>query len=156
MNPPYWRGMTRRDTPTTSHSLSSSLTSVHGRTVSKQISPGAWSSTRTGPRPKKGTGAWVYRCGLRRGHSFNLWLHTTVFQPKKMSLKHTEERIWKWDTQAEHLHSFQQSRSHKGPWQFPDKLQISLSLVELSEHNRIQMVWVPGHMGLMDMKQLIN
>jgi hypothetical protein len=40
-NPPYWRGMTwRRDTPTTSHSPSSSLTSVHGRTVSKHITGG--------------------------------------------------------------------------------------------------------------------
>jgi len=24
---------------------------------------------------------------LRRGHNFNLWLHTTVFQPEKYAIK---------------------------------------------------------------------
>jgi len=55
---------------------------------------GAWSSTRMGRRPKKGTGAWVYRWGLRRGHSFNLWLLTTVFQPKKKVIEaHIRENM---------------------------------------------------------------
>jgi hypothetical protein len=30
------------------------------------------------------------------------------------------------------------------------------SMVKLAEHYRIQLVWVPRHMGLMEMKQLIN
>jgi hypothetical protein len=37
---------------------------------------GAWSRSKT----HKGTGAGVYRWGLRRGHCFSLGLHTTVFQ----------------------------------------------------------------------------
>jgi hypothetical protein len=28
----------------------------------------------------KGTWVGVYRWGFRRGHSFSLWLHTTIFQ----------------------------------------------------------------------------
>jgi peptide methionine sulfoxide reductase MsrB len=33
-------------------------------------------------KTNKSTGAVVYRCGSRRGHSFSLGLHTTVFQAK--------------------------------------------------------------------------
>jgi hypothetical protein len=33
-----------------------------------------------GSKTNKGTGAGVYRWGLRRGHSSSLGLHTTVFQ----------------------------------------------------------------------------
>ena len=32
------------------------------------------------PKTNTGTGARIYRYGSRRGHSFSLWLHTTVFQ----------------------------------------------------------------------------
>jgi hypothetical protein len=46
------------------------------------------------PKTKKGTGAWVYRWGLRRGHSFNLRLHTTVFQPEKYVIRaHIRENM---------------------------------------------------------------
>jgi hypothetical protein len=39
-------------------------------------------------KTNKGTGAGVYRWGLRRGHSISLGLHTTVFQVKYMPLRH--------------------------------------------------------------------
>jgi hypothetical protein len=35
----------------------------------------------------KGTGAGVYRWGSRRGHSFSLGLHTTVFQVAIYAIK---------------------------------------------------------------------
>jgi hypothetical protein len=127
--------------------------SVHGNTVSKQILAGAWSSTRTGPRPKKGIGPWVYRWGLRRRHSFNLWLHTTVFQPEKYAIK---ARLYVENMKMGHRQNIyipSNSQVIRGL----DNFQINCklvwdchqSLVKLSEHNRIQMVWVPGHMGLM-------
>jgi len=40
----------------------------------------------------------------------------------------------------------------QGPWLFPNKFQIvrdcRQSLVKLAEHNRIQLVWAQGHMGI--------
>jgi len=33
-----------------------------------------------GPKTNEGTGAGVYKWGSKRGHSFQLGLHTTVFQ----------------------------------------------------------------------------
>jgi len=38
-------------------------------------------------KTNKGTGAGVCRWGFRRGHRFNLRLHTTVFQLKYMPLR---------------------------------------------------------------------
>jgi hypothetical protein len=36
------------------------------------------------PKTNEGTGAEVYKWGLRRGHSFTLGLYTTVFQASIM------------------------------------------------------------------------
>jgi hypothetical protein len=40
-----------------------------------------------GSKGNKGTGAAVYRWGSRRGHSFILGLHTTVFQAEIYAIK---------------------------------------------------------------------
>jgi hypothetical protein len=40
-----------------------------------------------GPKTNEGTGAGLYRWGSRRGHSFSLGLHTTVFQAKIYAIK---------------------------------------------------------------------
>jgi hypothetical protein len=40
-----------------------------------------------GPKTNKGTGAAAYRCGSKRRHSFNLALHTTVFQAAIYGIK---------------------------------------------------------------------
>jgi hypothetical protein len=40
-----------------------------------------------GSKTNKGTGARVYRWGSRRGHSFSLGLHTTVFQAEVYAIK---------------------------------------------------------------------
>jgi hypothetical protein len=66
----------------TSHSQSVFQTSVNGKTGSTQTRKGAWSGTQAGPRPIKGTGAWVYRWDSGWGHSITLELHITVFQSK--------------------------------------------------------------------------
>jgi hypothetical protein len=63
-----------------SHSRFISLRSMSDRMDLIQIIKEAWSGTRTGPRPIEGTGAGVYKWSSRKGHSFSLGLHTTVFQ----------------------------------------------------------------------------
>ena len=72
-----------RDMHTTSHSQSSYLTSANGRMGSTQTKKGTWLRSKT----NKGTGTGVYWWGLRRGHSFSLGLHTTVFQDGIYAIK---------------------------------------------------------------------
>jgi len=40
-----------------------------------------------GSKTKKGTGAGVYGWDLRRGHSFSLGLHTTIYQVEMYAIK---------------------------------------------------------------------
>jgi hypothetical protein len=106
-----------------------------------------------GSKTNKSTGAGVYRWGSRRGHSFRLGLHTMVFQAEIYTIKaciteniekgYTEKKICILsDSQAaiKALDSFQ--INSKLVWD------CHQSLVKLAEHNRIQLVWVPGHMGI--------
>ena len=89
---------------------------------------------------------------MRRGHSFSLGLHTLVFQTEiytiKVFLMEKDEKCYTGrniyiisDSQAaiKALDSFQ--IDSKLVWD------CDQSLVKLVEHNRIQLVWVPGHMG---------
>ena len=90
---------------------------------------------------------------MRRGHSFSLGLHTLVFQTEiytiKVFLMEKDEKCYTGrniyiisDSQAaiKALDSFQ----------INSKLVLNCHqfLVKLAECNRIQMVWVPGHMGI--------
>ena len=104
-------------------------------------------------KTNKGTGAGVYRWGLRREHSFSLGIHTTIFQVKIYATKaYIMENIEKGyagrniyilsDAQATitTLESFQ--INSKLVWD------CNHSLVRVAEHNWIQPVWVAGHMGI--------
>jgi ribonuclease HI len=106
-----------------------------------------------GSKTNKGSGTGVYRWGSRRGHSFSLGLHTTVFQAEIYAIKacimqniekgYTGRNIFILsDSQADikALDSYQ--INSKLVWE------CHQSLVKLAEHNRIQLVWVPGHMGI--------
>ncbi|GFG33621.1 hypothetical protein Cfor_03379, partial [Coptotermes formosanus] len=84
------------------------------------------------PDNKGGTGARVYKRGSKRGHSFSLGLHATVFHAELYAIKAcVMENI----ERAVKINS-------KVVWD------CSQSLVKLVQHNRIQMIWVPGHMGI--------
>jgi hypothetical protein len=73
---------------TTSHSWLSSLTNVSGRRGSTQTIKRGLVWYTHGSKTNNGTGAGVYKWGLRRGHSFSLGFHTTVFQAEIYALRH--------------------------------------------------------------------
>jgi ribonuclease HI len=106
-----------------------------------------------GSKTNEGTSAGVYKWGSRRGDSFSLRLHTTVFQAEIYAIKACiMENIDKGykgniiyilsDSQAaiKALNNFQ--INSKLVWD------CHQSLMRLAEHNRVQLIWVPGHMGI--------
>jgi hypothetical protein len=91
--------------------------------------------------------------GLEEGHSLSLGLHTTVFQAVIYAIKacimENIEKGYKGrniyiltDSQAaiKTLNSFQ--INYKLVWD------CHQSLIRPAEHNRVQLIWVPGHMGI--------
>jgi hypothetical protein len=60
---------------------------VNGRTGCNPDNKGGLVWYTDGSETNKGTGAGVYTPGLRRGHSFSLGLHTTVFQAEIYAIK---------------------------------------------------------------------
>jgi hypothetical protein len=58
------------------------LTSMNGRMDLIQTIKEDWSGNCTGPRPE-GTGAGVYKWGLRVRHSFSLGIHTQKYMPSR-------------------------------------------------------------------------
>jgi ribonuclease HI len=108
-----------------------------------------------GSKTNKGTGAGVYRWGLRRGHNFSLGLHTTVFQAeiRVYAIKACiMENIVKGCT-GRNIYIFSDSQA---AFKALDSFQINSNLVwdchrsvvKLAEHKLIQLVWVPGYMGI--------
>jgi ribonuclease HI len=106
-----------------------------------------------GSKTNEGTPAGVYKWGSRRGHSFSLGLHITVFQEEIYAIKAcTMENIEKCykgrnicilsDSQADIkvLNNFE--INSKLVWD------CHQSLMRLAEHNRVQLIWVPGHMEI--------
>jgi hypothetical protein len=99
----------------------------------------------------------VYRWHLRRGHSFSLWLHTTVFQAEIYTIKacimgniekgYTGRNICILpDVEAaiKALDSFQ--TNSKLVWDYHQ------SLVKMAEHNRIKWCGLQDRWELMEMK----
>jgi len=91
--------------------------------------------------------------GLEKGHSFSLVLHTTIFQAELYAIKlcimgniekgHKDRNIYI-------LFNIQAAIKVLNNFQINSKLvwDCHQSLLELSEHNRVQLVWVPGHMRI--------
>jgi ribonuclease HI len=103
-----------------------------------------------GSKTTEGTGAGVYRWRLRKGHS--LGLHTTVFQAEIYAIKAcTMENIEKGYTGRNIyiLSGSQAAIKALDSFQINSKLvwECHQSLVKLTEHKRIQLVWVLGHIG---------
>jgi hypothetical protein len=72
-----------------------------------------------------GTCAGVYRWNLRRGHSFILGFHTTVFQAEVYAIKACIMENIEKDYRLEHLF-LPTVRQPSKPWTVPDEFQISL------------------------------
>jgi len=90
---------------------------------------------------------------MRRGHSFSLGLNNMVFQTEiyaiKVCLKEKVEKGYSGrniyiisDSQAASKDLDSSQINPKLVWD------CHQSLVKLAECNRIQLVWVPGHMGI--------
>ena len=92
-------------------------------------------------KTNKCTGAEVYREGLRKGHSFSLGLHTTVFRAETRDTKvYIMENIEKG-----YIDTLSNSQAATNAL---DHFQTNSKLVKVAEHNGIQTVWVPEHMGI--------
>jgi hypothetical protein len=95
----------------------------------------------------------VYRWGSRRGHSFNFGPHNTVFQDEIYAIKvRVMEKIENGHT-GRNIYILSNSQAAiKAPEivQINSKLvwDCQQSLVKLAEHKRIQLVWVPRHIGI--------
>jgi hypothetical protein len=122
-----------RDTCTTKQSWSSSLTIVNGRPI-KALVLGCVD------------GAW------ERDTAVSLGLYTPVFQSEIYAIKAcVMENIEKGYTGRNMYHLSDSQSTIKALNSFHINFKLfwdcHQSLVKLAEHNRIQLVWVPGHMG---------
>jgi ribonuclease HI len=105
-----------------------------------------------GSKTKNDTGTGVYRWSSRRGHSFSLWVDTMVVHAEIYAIKPNKmENTKKGYTNRNNCILSNSQAAIKAL----DSFQINYkfvwgchqSLVKLAEHNRIQLVWVLGHMG---------
>jgi hypothetical protein len=88
-------------------------------------------------KTNEGTGAMVYKWSLKQGHSFSLGLHTTAFQAEIYVIK------------ACIMENIEYGYRGRNIFQINSKLvwDCQQSLVKLAEHNWVQLIWMPGHMG---------
>jgi ribonuclease HI len=105
-----------------------------------------------GSKTSNGTGAGVYCYGTRRRLSFSLGQYTTEFQAEVYAIKactdenidrnYKNRNIYMSDSQAA-IHAF-------GKYQITSKLvwDCHQSLMQLARHNKVQLIWVPGHEGI--------
>jgi len=102
-----------------------------------------------GSKTKEGAGAGVYKLGPKRVHSFSPELHITEIQAIRLCIMEYTENGYKvrnvyilFDRQAA-IKALRYIRTNsKLAWDFHK------SLVKLAEHKRVQLIWVPGHMGI--------
>jgi ribonuclease HI len=105
-----------------------------------------------GSKTNKGTGAEVYGYGTRQ-LSFSLGKYATVFQTEMYAIKAcTAENL---DTGYRNRNIYIHSDS-KAVTEESDNYQINSklvwdchqSLMKLAKHNRVHLLWVPGHEGI--------
>jgi ribonuclease HI len=106
-----------------------------------------------GSKTNKNTGAGVYRYGTRRRLSFSLGQYTTVFQTEMYAIKAcTDENI---DRNYKNrniyiLYNSQAAIKALDKYQITSKLvwDCHQSLMQPAKHNRVQLIWVLGHDGI--------
>jgi ribonuclease HI len=98
-------------------------------------------------------GAGVCCHGTRRKLSFSLRQHTTVFQAEVYAIKacisENLDRGYK-NRNIYILSDSQAAIKALGKCQISSKLvwDCHQSLIQLGRHNRVQLIWVPGHEGI--------
>jgi len=104
-------------------------------------------------KSNEATLAGVCRGDLKKGHSFSLGLHTMVFRVKMYAIKAcTGEDIEKRykDRNIYILLDNQAAIKTLNNFHINSKLvwDCHQSLIKLVEHNRVQLVWALGNMGI--------
>jgi ribonuclease HI len=104
-------------------------------------------------KKKKGTGAGVCCQGTRRKLSYSLGQHTTVFQAEIYAIKAciNENIDGGYRNRNNYILSDSQAAIKAlGKCQITSKLvwECHQSLIQLARHNRVQLIWVPGHEGI--------
>jgi ribonuclease HI len=106
-----------------------------------------------GSKTNKGTGAGVYCYGARQKLSFRLWQYTTIFQAEMYAIKacavENLDRNYK-NRNICFLSDSQAAIKALGEHQITLKLvwDCHQSLAQLTRHNIVQLIWVPGHEGI--------
>ena len=106
-----------------------------------------------GSKINKGTGAGVYCYGMRQKLSFSLGQYTTVFQAEVYAIKACIMENLDRNYRNRNIYILSDSQA---ALKALDKHQINSKLVwdchqtlmELAKHNRVQLIWVPGHEGI--------
>jgi ribonuclease HI len=109
----------------------------------------------------RGTGAGVYCHGTRRKLSFSLGKYITVFQAEVYAIKTCAVENIDRDYRNRNIYILSDSQAAinaLGKYQITSKLawDCHQSLTQLARHNRVQLIWVPGHEGIAETKQQIN
>jgi ribonuclease HI len=106
-----------------------------------------------GSKTNKGTGAGVYCYGTGRKLSFSLGQYTIVFQAKVYAIKACA--VENLDMTYRHRNIYILSDSQVaikplGNHQSTSKLvwDCHQTLMQLTRHNRVQLIWLPGHEGI--------
>jgi ribonuclease HI len=103
-----------------------------------------------GCNTNEGTGAGVYKWGSRKGHSISLGLHTAVFQAEMYAIKACIMENTEDSCKARNICILSDSQAAikvLNNFQINSKLvwDCHQSLVRLTDHNRDQRTWMPGH-----------
>jgi ribonuclease HI len=98
-------------------------------------------------------GAGVYKWASRRGHSFSLGHHTTVFQAEIYAIKACIMENIEKGYKGRNIYILSDSQADikaLNNFQINSKLvwDCHQSLMRLAEHKSVQLIWVPGHMGI--------
>jgi ribonuclease HI len=108
-----------------------------------------------GSKTNKGTGAGMYRHGTGQKLSFSLGQYTTVFQSEVYAIKAcTAENLDKnyKNRNIYILSNSQAAIKALGKYKITSKLvwDRHQSLIKLTKHNGVQLIWVPGHESIAD------
>jgi ribonuclease HI len=134
-------------------SLSDFLIEVNGKRDFNPTETGVLIWFTYGSKTEKGTGAGVCCHGTRRKLSFSLGQHTTVLQAEVYAIRacinENLDRGYK-NRNICILSDSQATIKALGKYQITSKLvwDCHQSLIDLARHNRVQLIWVPGHEGI--------
>ena len=95
----------------------------------------------------------MYKLDSNKGHSFSPSLHTTIFQAETYAFKTCIMANIENGYKCRNIYILSDSPvAMKMQKWFPDNLNLvwdcHQSMVKLTEHNRVQLIWVLGHMGI--------